>query len=108
MNVVASIVGFASTVPTPPVGFFQVSTALVDVVASTVATRVVGASGAVPTAMGLDTSEFGLLPRAFTASTRKIYVIPAVNDETVALIAVEADRATVVQVFPLSDEYEMM
>lgn len=68
----ASTVALASTVPTPPVGFFQVKTALVDVVASTVATRVVGASGAVPTAIGLDTSEFGLLPSAFTASTRKM------------------------------------
>ena len=71
MKVVASIVGFASTVPTPPVGFFHVKTALVEVVASTVATNVVGASGAVPTAIGLETSEFGLLPSAFTASTRK-------------------------------------
>ena len=30
------------------------------------------------------------------------------RDETVALRAVEADRATVVQVFPLSDESEIM
>ena len=72
MNVVASIVGFASTVPTPPVGFFHDNTALVDVVVSTVATNVVGGSGAVPTAIGLETSDCGLLPSELIASTRKL------------------------------------
>ena len=89
-------------------GFFQVSTAVVEVSLSIVATRVVGGCGAVPTAIGSETSEFPLLPRAFTAITRKIYVVPAVKDETVELKAVEAVGPTVVQVLPLSEDRERM
>ena len=72
MNDVESTVVFASTTPSAPDGFFHERTALVDVVASTSATKVVGASGAVPIAIGLDVSEFPLMPRAFVAKTRNI------------------------------------
>lgn len=72
MKVVASIVDLASTVPAPPDGFFQVRTALVEVVESIVATKVVGGSGAVPIATGSDAGEVELLPSALIANTRKM------------------------------------
>ena len=100
---VESIVGFASTIPRAPDGFFQVSTALVEVVESTAATSVVGASGAVPMAMGFEVSELPLTPSALVAKTRNIYVCATVRFETVALVVVETG-ATVVQVLPLSVE----
>ena len=63
---------FASTIPAPPVGFFQVRTALVEIAASIAATSVLGGSGAVPIAMGSELTEKLLVPRAFTACTRNM------------------------------------
>jgi hypothetical protein len=40
-----------------------------------------------------------------TAATRKVYAVPLVNEVTVALAAVDADRENVVHVDPELDEY---
>ena len=44
-------------------------------------------------------------PKLLTAATRKVYAVPLVNEVTVALAAVDADRENVVQLLPLLLEY---